>query len=219
MKALTIYWLTKIFVRLYCTLFVTLRVQGLENVPRSTGAIIVANHRSHLDGFLLYSLMNRMSYAFIKSDFFKKPLLRWYLSGGGGIPLRKGDVRLSAMRQAKRVLSDGHILLLFPEGRINEGIGLLPFENTFLRLALKHHVPVVPAVIVGTQNVLPEGQWFPKPCQIVIVFKQPFCIESRPGTRTAIDSQVERLRHLIEETIENVEVTDPGSLDAERLRA
>ena len=204
MKGRLIFWLTKSAVRLYCSVFMKLRVHGLNNVPRRTGAIIVANHRSHLDGFLLYSLMSRMIYSFIKSDYFKNPLLGWYLKGGGGIPVKKGELRPSSIRQANRVLSEGNVLLVFPEGRINEGEGVLPFEKTFLRLCLKYGVPVVPVVIVGTENDLPDGQWLPRLSEIVVIFKQPFFFEAGVDVPNLVDSHVEGIRKVIAETMENV---------------
>ena len=219
MKARLIFRLTKGVVKLYCSFFMKVRVHGLNNVARRTGAIIVANHRSHLDGFLLYSFMSRMIYSFIKSDYFKNPFLRWYLKGGGGIPVKKGALRLSSIRQAQRVLREGNVLLMFPEGQINEGEGLLPFENTFLRLALKCRVPVVPTAIVGTQNAFPDGQWLPRPCEVVVVFQQPFLFESQEGAEGSIDSHVERLRKVIAQTVTSIEAANTGPLVAEHHQA
>ena len=93
MNGSIIYWLTKSAVRAYCSIVTSLRVEGLQNIPRNAGAILVANHRSTLDGFLLYSLMARRIYSLINSDYFKNPILNWYLKTAGGIPVKKGEIR------------------------------------------------------------------------------------------------------------------------------
>ena len=204
MKGILIFGVTKLAVRLYCSVFVKLQVHGLNNLPRNSGAILVANHRSRLDGFLLYSLMDRMSYSFIKSDYFKNPFVRWYLKGGGGIPVKKGDLRLSAMRVAQSALSAGGTLLVFPEGHINEGDRLLPFENTFVKLSLKYRVPVVPAIIVGTDQVLPDGKWFPRPSRIQVIVKEPIRFNGVSESKDFIDSCVHRVRDTIEDTLKNL---------------
>ncbi|MCH7915422.1 MAG: 1-acyl-sn-glycerol-3-phosphate acyltransferase, partial [Deltaproteobacteria bacterium] len=54
-----IYRLSKMVVRLYCSIFMKLHVQGLENIPRGSGGILAANHPSPLDAFLLHSLMKK----------------------------------------------------------------------------------------------------------------------------------------------------------------
>jgi 1-acyl-sn-glycerol-3-phosphate acyltransferase len=206
MKGAFIFGVTKLALRLYCTVFLNLRVHGLGNVPRHTGAILVANHRSKLDGFLLYSLMDRMSYAFIKSDYFKNPFLRWYLKGGGGIPVKKGELRLSAIRDAKKALLAGGTLLVFPEGQINENgtVSLLPFETGFMRLALKYRVPVVPAVIIGTDRSLPEGTWIPKPSWVQVIVKEPMRFDCPVDSREFLDRCVNEVRNVIGDALRKV---------------
>lgn len=203
LKGVFIFWVTKLALKFYCAVFLRLRVQGLGHVPRHTGAILVANHRSKLDGFLLYSLMDRMSYALIKSDYFKNPLLRWYLTGGGGIAVKKGELCLSAMRQAKKALLAGGTLLVFPEGQINENgtVGLRPFETGFMRLALKYRVPVVPAVIIGTDRSLPEGTWIPRSSRVQIIVREPIRFDRMPESREFIDRCVNEVRNIIGDTL------------------
>ncbi len=61
MQRKAVYWLTRLAVRLYCSLFTKREVHGMENIPSHAGALLAANHRSMLDGFLLYSLAPRMA--------------------------------------------------------------------------------------------------------------------------------------------------------------
>ena len=203
MKGLLIFWLTKTAVRGYCSIVTKLRVEGLRNIPRNTGAIIVANHRSTLDGFLLYSLMKRKIYSFIKSDYFENPFLGWYLKGGGGIPIKKGGLQPTAIREAKKALRGSDILMVFPEGRVNEEASLLPFEDTFMRLSLKYHVPIIPVIIIGTEKALPDGKLFPRPSEIFVIIKEPLTFQCPLQRKDLIQSCVEQVRNVITETLKN----------------
>jgi len=213
MKGTVIFLVTKLAVRLYCWLFVKLRVHGLSNLPHDTSAIVVANHRSKFDGFLVYSLMERMIYSFIKNDYFKNPVVGWYLKGGGGIPVKKGELRVSAIREAKRALATGDILLVFPEGQVNdtETERVLPFEPTFMKLSVQHRVPVIPAVIIGTERALADGKWFPRRSEIFVIFKEPVQFHCPTSRQDDLEYHVEHVRNLIADTLRDILLEAPVS--------
>ena len=202
-KGMAIFWLTKVTVRVYCFFFLKLRVRGLEHIPRKTGAIIVANHRSMLDGFLLYSLMERIIRPFIKGDYFKNPMLSWYLTGGGGIPVDNGQFLPSAIREAGHTLRGGGLLMVFPEGGVNTKPGLLPFKSSFIRLSLKYTVPIIPVTLMGTGEALPDGKFFPRPSAISVVLKEPLHFHCPIGRKDLIESCVHKVRNRIMEGMED----------------
>lgn len=202
-KGKAIFWLTKVTVRAYCLFFLKLRVRGLEHIPRKTGGIIVANHRSMLDGFLLYSLMEGIIRPFIKGDYFKNSMLSWYLTGGGGIPVDNGQLLPSALREADHTLRGGGLILLFPEGEVNTKPGLLPFKSSFMRLSLKYKVPIIPVTIMGTEKALPDGKFFPRPSAISVVIKDPLHFHCPIGRKDLIESCVHKVRNRIMEGIKD----------------
>ena len=147
--------------------------------------------------------MARKSYSLINSDYFKNPILNWYLKTAGGIPVKKGEIRPSAFRQAKRSICAGDILMVFPEGRVNEEAALLPFEDSFMRLSLKYGVPIIPVAIIGTEKALPEGKLFPRPSEICVIIKEPLMFECPPQRKDVIQSYVEHVRKVITDTLKN----------------
>jgi 1-acyl-sn-glycerol-3-phosphate acyltransferase len=193
--------LTKVVVRIYCTIFIKLDVQGLENIPQDGGGILAANHRSTFDGFLLYSLINKKVYTFVKSDFFQNPLLCWYLKIGGGIPVKKGASRLSSLRDTQHILKGNNILMVFPEGRVNPGASLLPFQNTFIGLSLKHHVPIIPVIIIGSERALARGQWIPRPAEIQVIIKEPIMFNNSSDDKKMIALHARQVRQIITQTL------------------
>ena len=194
-------WITKTVVRMHCTIFIKLDVQGLENIPQDSGGILAANHRSTFDGFLLYSLINKKVYTLIKSDFFQNPLLCWYLKIAGGIPVKKGASRLSSLRDTQRILRGNNILMVFPEGRVNPGVSLLPFQNTFMGLSLKHHVPIIPVIIIGSERVLARGQRIPRPAEIQVIIKEPIMFNPPSDDKDTIDLHAQQVRQIIAQTL------------------
>ena len=196
LKSYLIFWVTKAAMRLYCLMGMRVAVEGLQHIPRRGGAILVANHRSMVDGPLLYSLMDRMIYSFIKADYFDHPWMRWYLRGGGGIPVQSGALRLSTIKEAHRVLQRGDMLLVFPEGQINEDHGVLPFNPTFMKLAMIHEVPVVSVSIVGTDRALPDAQWrwIPRPACVKIVINEAVHYSRLGQPKWHIDALMEEVR-------------------------
>ena len=57
----------------------SVRVKGLENIPKNGSAILIANHPSTLDGFLLLSVLERDFHVFVNSRFFENKLRLWFL--------------------------------------------------------------------------------------------------------------------------------------------
>ncbi len=201
-KSYLIFWVTKVAMRLYCLMGMRVVVEGLQHIPRRGGAILVANHRSMVDGPLLYSLMDRMIYSLIKADYFDHPWMRWYLRGGGGIPVKSGSLRLSTVKEAHRILQRGDMLLVFPEGQINEEHGLLPFNHTFMKLAMTYEVPVVSVTIVGTDRALPDAQWrwIPRPALVKIVVNQAVYYSRLGKPKWHVDASAEEVRLAILDT-------------------
>jgi 1-acyl-sn-glycerol-3-phosphate acyltransferase len=145
--------MTKSLVRAGSRLAASIDVIGLHHVPLTGGAILIANHRSMADGFLIYSLLNREIYPFIKSKYFRNRAIAWYLVSGGGIPVTSGSLQVSSLKRAIQLLRANQFLLIFPEGKINRGGGLLPFQPSFVRLALREEVPIIPLLLSDTAKM------------------------------------------------------------------
>jgi 1-acyl-sn-glycerol-3-phosphate acyltransferase len=205
-----LYFLTKSAVSAYCRIFAPVSVKGLENVPRDRGVILVANHRSTLDGFVIHSLMTRPIFAFIKSDFFENVLVRWYLMQLGGVPVKKGNLRSSTVRETARILKGGHTLMIFPEGRINSGPGLLMFHDTFVKFALKYRVPIIPVAIVGTEKSSIRDWLLRRDIHVVIAPPREF--EPSSENNDSVENIVQAIRKLILECMASVtpNVSSPG---------
>jgi 1-acyl-sn-glycerol-3-phosphate acyltransferase len=149
---------------------VSIRVEGLENFPREGPAVLVCNHRSDLDPFLLAFHIPRPVHWMARAFLFNIPLFRELLWAVDAIPInRKPEVRQKALDKGAEILKGGGVVGIFPEGI--DAIGdpetehLHTFHTGFARMALANHAPVVPAAIIPEEQSLepvPIPEWLRK---------------------------------------------------------
>jgi 1-acyl-sn-glycerol-3-phosphate acyltransferase len=139
-----------------------LRVAGTENIPPDGGFVLAANHTSNFDpwplGLPLYP--DRYLRFMAKSELYWWPL-RHVLDGGGAFPVRRGERDQAAIETATRLVRDGHVVVMFPEGtRRKKGLVKKhqPRAHTgAARIALEGGVPLVPAAIKGADRLARLG--------------------------------------------------------------
>ncbi len=126
----------------------------------SRGYVVVANHESTADPFLLSWLPFDMRWV-AKGELFELPLIGWAMRCGGDIPLWRGDrdsVR-EMMDECQRALDAGISVMMFPEGTRSKTGELLPFKPGAFSLAIRAGVPILPIAIAGTRRMRPKGSW------------------------------------------------------------
>lgn len=135
-----------------------LRAEGVENLPKSGGFVLAANHTSNFDPFpLAMPLWPRRFLRFMaKSELYWWPLGA-LITAGGGFPVRRGERDVEAIRTAMELAREGHIVAMFPHGtRQRKGLvkKYQPRPHTgAARIALDAGVPLVPAAIAGTDRL------------------------------------------------------------------
>jgi acyl-[acyl-carrier-protein]-phospholipid O-acyltransferase / long-chain-fatty-acid--[acyl-carrier-protein] ligase len=125
-----------------------LRIVGQEHVPQSGGALLVPNHMSFVDGFLLMASVDRPIRFVVDAAYATHPLFKWLMTAMKVIPITSaGDTRiiLRALRSAGQALDDGELVCIFPEGQITRTGTMLPFRRGFERIVKGRQVPVIPA--------------------------------------------------------------------------
>lgn len=129
--------------------FYNYRVIGRENVPKEGAYIACANHLSAIDPiFVGISLPHRM-YFMAKSELFKIKLLGILLHGLGAYPIKRGEADIKSIKTSLRLLNNGKVLGLFPEGTRYKA-SEASVEPGIAMLAIKSKVPVLPVAIVSS---------------------------------------------------------------------
>jgi glycerol-3-phosphate dehydrogenase (NAD(P)+) len=126
----------------------------MEEIPPEGALLIVANHRSFLDPFLIGTLLpSTRPVCFMgKAELFARPRAGWYLSRCGCFPVRRGESDPDAMETARQVLASGGVVVIFPEGtRLRAGGVGRPRRGAF-RLALQTGADVLPVCVIGSDR-------------------------------------------------------------------
>lgn len=158
--------------------------------------VVVSNHESFVDMFLLSHLKWEMKYL-AKKDFFQYPLAGWMLRLAGDIRLVRGnkDSIVNAMEQCKDRLAKKTCVMIFPEGTRTRSGELGAFKDGAFRLAIETQTPVLPVVVHGTYRALTSGDWRFGVCDSEARVLEP--IDTTGMTLDDVDSLRDRVRTLI----------------------
>ncbi len=154
-----------------------LKVRGLENLPEKGPYLLCSNHQSYVDplvmaGALPYRLF-RLAFALGTSDIFGEGFMR-HLARWIRVVVLDPDANLvPAMRAGAYGLSQGRILILYPEGeRTNTGDPTV-FRKGAAILSIHTQAPIVPIAIEGFYKAWPRHEKFPKLADLQLVFGKP----------------------------------------------
>jgi 1-acyl-sn-glycerol-3-phosphate acyltransferase len=159
------YWLFKyIFMGPLLSLLGRPKVEGLDYVPRSGPMILASNHLAVADSFYLPLVVSRRITFLAKAEYFtgtglKGWFQRWFYTAAGQVPIDRTDAdsAQSALTTAERILSEGKLLGMYPEGTRSPDGRLYKGKTGLARLALETGVPVIPVAMIGTDVVNPPG--------------------------------------------------------------
>jgi 1-acyl-sn-glycerol-3-phosphate acyltransferase len=170
------------------------RVYGSERIRRRGPFIIASNHIGLLDGPMLAAYTPRPVHALTKKEMFEGSMGR-ALRAVGQIPLSRYEVDPRAIKDCLKVLRDGGVVAVFPEG--NRGAGELERAHAGVAyLALVTGAPVVPVAIFGTRE--PGGHLDSIPARgarFDLVYGTPVYLERQPWPRR--QAEVRRATELL----------------------
>ncbi len=146
------------FARLVWRVKVTSRTK-LSDMP-VRGAIVIANHRCSLDPFFVQLAAGRRVHWMVASEYFKHPLFGGLLRIFQAIPTTRSGSDNSATKQAVRLASEGRLVGMFPEGRLNRtSDALISMRPGAILVANRAKVPIVPMWIKGAP--IADDVWKP----------------------------------------------------------
>ena len=155
-----IYWIgaIKLTTEAMFTLSTRRRVIGRENVPKKGALLVVSNHLSFVDQFLIGASLGRKLVFMAKMELFKSRFMRHLAHRFGAFPIRRGGILdRKALEQANQVLEDGQALVMFPEGRRNQRAAMTRAFPGSAMIALNNGVPILPVAITGMEHIDTKG--------------------------------------------------------------
>jgi len=150
-----------------------IRMEGTWPAGRQA-YVVVANHQSFLDIFLLSNLPHEMKWV-AKRSLFRIPWIGWCFSMVGDIPIERGDAASAAevMAKAKDYLTHGMHVMMFPEGTRSRDGKLLPFKAGAFKLAVDAGVPILPIAVHGSAQGMPKGSPWVRPARLLVRILEP----------------------------------------------
>jgi 1-acyl-sn-glycerol-3-phosphate acyltransferase len=196
---------------------VTVEASGLEHLPPRGGALLLPNHQSALDPFLVQAWAPRMVRSMTKSTQFGTTFMEWILPRLGAFPVRRYRIDPQSVRTVLSLLDAGECVCIYPEGERSWDARLQPFRTGTLRTALealRRGIPVIPVGIDGMYDLLPRWGGLRRPGRTVYLrFGAPLELGAIT-TRSQRDSALPELSHRLRDAL--LELS--GEQERERIR-
>jgi 1-acyl-sn-glycerol-3-phosphate acyltransferase len=181
--------LAHIGARLFFLLTLTpLRVTGHEYLAPDQTCVIVANHASYLDGFILTAALEHPIHFIVKGELTKYLLVRILLQRFGVefVERFNGNKSASDVRRITLKTRAGQSIVFFPEGTFTTFPGLQPFRMGAFVTAARANVPVIPVAISGARQIVRGSDWFPHHGQLDVTIR-PAINPAGEGWQVALD--------------------------------
>ena len=136
-------------------------ISGVENIPRTGGAVMAVNHVGYLDftfAGLAAQPAGRLVRFMAKKAVFDHRLSGPLMRGMKHIPVDRTGDAAGSYRVAVQALQAGEIVGVFPEATISESFELNEFKTGAARMAVEAGVPLLPCVVWGSQRIYTKGR-------------------------------------------------------------
>ncbi|HTS31902.1 MAG TPA: acyl-[ACP]--phospholipid O-acyltransferase [Bryobacteraceae bacterium] len=160
-----------------------IRIVGSESVPFRGPALLVSNHMSYIDGFMIGACVQRFIRFMVWKPIYDLKPLNWFFRNTNAIPVLPGSRRdvVESLQAARKALAEGHVVCIFAEGAITHTGNLLPFRRGLEKIVEKSDVPIIPVEIDrlwGSIFSFERGKFFwkwPKhlPYHVTVSFGKP----------------------------------------------
>ncbi len=164
---------------------------GALPLAEGQGAVIACNHRSSVDPFFIQTATTRKIHWMVAREYCEHPAFRWLLRTCEVIPVNRGGSDTAATKAALRIVENGGLVGMFPEGRINMTDALLlPCRPGAAMIASRAGVPVVPCFIEGSPYRKYPWSPFVMSARVTVQFGDPIVVSTEGA---ATDSSPEAI--------------------------
>ncbi len=183
----------------------TVTVAGAENIESGTSYVIVANHQSFYDIYVLYGWLGVDFKWVMKKELEKVPILGPACKTLGHIFIDRSDTKkaVETINAAKTKIVNGTSVVFFPEGsRSNDGI-MKPFKKGAFKMALDLGLPILPVTICGTRKILPKGGIDLRPGGVTMTISRPISVKNY--TEENMGDLMDKVRKVMNASLEEID--------------
>ena len=183
-----------------------IEVQGAGNLPREGAVILAANHVTNFDVFPMQFALPRVIFFMGKARLFRNPITGLLIRNLGGFPVNRGGKDHWAMDHALKVLRNGQVLGMFPEGTRSHGGGLGVARTGTARLAIEAGCPILPLTVLGSDRFFRR---FPSRTRVPITLLPPLTPERDENPLALTDRLMFTLARALPEEMRGVYAAVP----------
>ena len=152
MNSADVVWaIGRIYIGWPVRLFTRARALGVENVPKTGGAVYAINHLHWIDIPLTGLLSPRTVWFVAKAEAANYPVAGAFLRMHGAIAIRRGESDREAVRRMRDEARAGHVIGLFVEGTRQKSGRPGVAQPGAAMVGMQEDVPIIPVAIYGTQ--------------------------------------------------------------------
>jgi 1-acyl-sn-glycerol-3-phosphate acyltransferase len=181
------WWVGRRFVPRIAVLLAPAAGYGVERVPLEGGGVVAANHFSGIDHPLVGAFSPRMMYFLAKAELLEIPVVGHSLRGLGVFGVRRGEGDREALRKARQLVHDGHLVAVHLEGTRQRFGHPGPMQPGGLMIAMQEGAPVVPCGL-DTFGWSPTNR---RKC--AVVWGEPMRLDDLPRNRKGYAEASERV--------------------------
>ncbi|MCX8011904.1 MAG: 1-acyl-sn-glycerol-3-phosphate acyltransferase [Desulfobacterota bacterium] len=181
---------------------VKLKIQGEKKIDPSRSYIIMSNHQSYFDIFVLLFLPVFIHWL-AKKELFRIPIFGMILKWIGSIEVDREDrvKGYGSIKKAVEKIKNGATVLIFPEGTRSPTDELLPFHKGGFSLAILSGAPILPVTIKGTNKVMAKGSFRVFPGTTNVIIHDP--VETKNLSLKDRDWLQENIRKILQTNLKN----------------
>lgn len=175
------------------------KVTGRENVDKKQSYVIVSNHQSQFDIFVLYGHIGIDFKWVMKYELRKVPGLGIGCEKIGHVFIDRSNSEkaIASLKAAKERIVNGTSIIFFPEGTRRDGNTLGEFKKGAFKMALDLNLPILPVTIRGTEKILPAKTMDLFPGRAQLIIGKPVSIENYN------DSNIDELMQKVKQAMES----------------
>ena len=167
----------QVVLQLVFTVWLRYRSSGAEKIPASGGGLVLVNHQSSLDPFLVGLPLSRPVSYLARDSLFRLPVIGWLLRNTYVMPISREAASSASIKGAVERMRQGFLVGIFPEGTRSFDGAVGPFKPGFIALVRRGKVPVYPVGVAGAHEAMPRDRLLLRPRRVTVVFGDPLTPE------------------------------------------
>lgn len=191
-----------LFFRTFFALYLRWRVVDAENVPKTGGVILAANHASYLDPPLVGAGLDRDINYLARQSLFRFPIVKQILHSWNSVPVDRDGGGAKGLKIILDRLLGGAGIILFPEGTRSRDGRLQPAHAGIGLVVAKSEAPVVPVRVFGSYEAWGRNRKWPRPKKVTVRYGRPMRFEKLRAEAKGCSR--ERLKQIYQEIADEI---------------